>query len=753
MPNFTPLISTVDFTPTSFDDYMKPQVLAENLYQTRKKFLDDKADILANYLPYLNEATPEARKLYDDAQSQLERNVQLLGSKGWNLNPEPIIAFKNQYRNTNAILDKASKALDEQQKQDKEEKARDNSLFIRYKNKAGNFINPNIDSMITGDYSRHLVSGKEVQANAMADAQRLSSTVKAAFTEFKKNGQYVGYFSSKHGSMQGVPNAVLMDWLVAPEKYKEDIDSWLSNVKKFGGDHAVETMKTLFNGDFRDALQKVLDQTDYDNMETNDKLRLNNYLWTGAYQGMKYDEQLQESGSPFDWRMRTGGGGGSSQPGGAVQPVDLEDANNRAYVFVSNKKDSDSESTWNNAKRWFGIRDTDYGKTGQISMPALLATTRGGRQYHTGLIGSALMNTDDYTPADDFINGMSIEDLEKNGIYDYFSIWDDDDKLISKDKFIAKFSGKLDKRDNAYYLKHKANKDYGGLYKEKINGPRIGSAQTAEEIYDELRDATLAAYDVPEAEADKIKDDDSGKLFSKFIEDHNINKETLTAQILQMEDTYNNTERKLLVIPFASDNKQIVNNAISGFKIDNDGNEEDNAFRLKKVKGFKFEMKKDGKHLYTETEDLDDYTSTAVFGNDTNRSNVTFLLPADMSEGVIMQTDTGKWLLTPKELGSMYPKEEMQSSIDKINKEEKEIRALEKQKMELNTQCVLIAGNQELSDEEKEQQLAPLLSQLQAIEERRSARMQTVAIERSNVIKTFRYRFSLRQGTEQTGKQ
>ena len=110
--NFTPLQSDALFTPASAEDYIRPYAAAEQLFQKRKGELEQRADILANYLPYINDSTPEAKKLYDDAQNKLDMNLQLLGSKGWNLNMEPILAFKQQYRQTNTLLGKAVTELE-----------------------------------------------------------------------------------------------------------------------------------------------------------------------------------------------------------------------------------------------------------------------------------------------------------------------------------------------------------------------------------------------------------------------------------------------------------------------------------------------------------------------------------------------------------------------------------------------------------------------------------------------------------------
>ena len=81
MAQFTPLISSLEYKPTSYEEYMQPYALQEALYQGRRKALDEKDEILAKYLPYINDSTPEAKRLYDSAQEQLNRNIEQLNDE------------------------------------------------------------------------------------------------------------------------------------------------------------------------------------------------------------------------------------------------------------------------------------------------------------------------------------------------------------------------------------------------------------------------------------------------------------------------------------------------------------------------------------------------------------------------------------------------------------------------------------------------------------------------------------------------
>ena len=732
MAQFTPLISSLEYKPTSYEEYMQPYALQEALYQGRRKALDEKDEILAKYLPYINESTPEAKRLYDSAQEQLNRNLEQLGRKGWNLNPGPLMDFKKQYRETNSILDKASSLLEEQMKSDREQKAKDGSLMISYRNKAGDMITPNIDNMISGDYERHAVSGMEVQANAQLAAKALSSRTKAAFSLLKKHGSMLGYYDNTSGEFAGVQSGVMMDWLMEPGKYRNEIGQYLAEVKRIGGDHAYENMSGLFNGDFRNAMNSVLDRTDYDYMDTGDKIRLNNYMWTGAYQGLSYDERINKSISQFDNRVNDRSGG----HGGEVTTPDLRNMDTKPQMYVSDYIDTDGAEDFKNLKRFLGVTDDDYAETGDIYMPSQLGMRRGGRTFYHNFV----MDTDDYSDVDKFVAGRNIEDLEKAGFRDYFSLWNDDGTLISEQDFVKKYQPRINEMNaDGYDDKMRNNPDFGQLYKRDVWPNRVLGADDAKDLYNDIKEAVLFAYELPKKEREKIMDDKSGKLFNEFVANHQIDRTEFRNQLLKLEDKYANTKRDLYVIPFHNNQEIIAGKALVNFK------GKDGLLALKKVKNYRFKKDGDEKVLYAETEPLDKLTVEDVFGDKPNYNTVVWKLPANPMDGVIMVTDTGEYLLEAKMLGSMYPKEQITPCVNNLNRS---VKTVHKYLMDINSltssiEDVIYKYRNNISLSEKEEsKLNEVLPRIQAIQENIRKEQKLQAMLHSKIADLFVSSFS-----------
>lgn len=769
MAQFTPLVSTAEFAPVSYDDYMKPHLLAEAAYQNRRQLLDQGADALAAYLPYLNDATPEARKLYDDAQAQINRNVSLLGTKGWNLNPEPLIAFKDQYRKTNAILNKAATTLEELQKADKEAITKDNSLFVRYKNKAGDFIQPNIDSMITNDYERHTVSGSDIQDNAKEAAQALSKRTKAAFATFAQIGQTTGYYSTTHGSMAGVSNAVMMDWLINPDQYKEEIGSWLQNVKKFGGQHSMDTMKELFNGEFKKALEGVVDRTDYDNMEQSDKIRLNKYLMTGAYQGLSYDESLQRHDQPFDNTPKdTGGHGGGA--GGAITP-DIKQPKTDPRIYISD--DKIKREIYQKIKRYFGFDDSMFTKTGIITLPTQMALVNRNRVYG---------GDDDYSKADEFINTI-IGAVDENGnpkgsgIFDYFSLFDDNGNILNTEAFKKKYEKPLlDIRQRDYYEKHRSNQDFGKEYhsliqleadpeivKGNINenaviGKAPGSQSTVPVIsaysgvYEQAKSAILDLYEVSESEKKKIMEDKTGELYDDFIKKNKITKADLTNRVIDMADRYANITVDQQYATFPTNNEDIIRDVIKNSQVtdgDNKGKYTLNVIENADQFTFKTETYTDanGKKVRYKTykikpgyeKHLDESELFYAPGDDKNKSYKCFYyIPADPSQGIIVQFPSGVRSLIPSEkLGSLYNSNMIATWTTAAKEARATMTACVERIKEINLEVEKINGDKNMSEADKTAKLVELQTETQALGQAYQNAQNAIVNYRSEITKSF----------------
>lgn len=721
MAIFDPLVSSLEFAQTSYEDYMKPYAMQEALYQERRKALDEKDEILAKYLPYINDSTPEAKRLYDSAQEQLERNLEQLGRKGWNLNPQPLVDFKRQYRETNSILEKASGELESLLKEDREQKARDGSLMVRYRDKTGRLISPNIDSMISGDYERHVVSGTEVQANAAAAAKALSARTKAAFAKLSRHGGSVGYYQTDTGEFAGVQSGVMMDWLMAPREHGKEIKAYLDTVERIGGAHARENMAGLFNGDFGSAMESVLDRTDYDSMGVEDKLRLNNYLWTGAYQGLSYDEKINLGISPFDNRDRTGGGGHGG--GGGTVPVNAAVPKYYQQVYMPEER-GDGYDDYQKLKKFFGVSDDDFGATGTLSFPesGVYALVDGLRKFD----GS------DYSKADSVVSDANVRNA---GVKDYISIFDEKGGLINFDDFANKYTPIYKEINSFDYLKKQSdNGDYGNLYKEYIRDlpaaygkhvlPRAIPNNIPEyrddsdrEIkamvrsqYDQTIEAVLAAFGASQDVREKIRKDTSGKLFDNFVKENNVNEATFKNKMIDMADTYANIDATMRYANFASNNKEIATDVLKLCRksgVDGDGNV---TYRLNLVRDenpytFKNVMKEDtieeesrdangnpvkaqhrlqykDKELKVNTNYKEEVNEKELFPK--GNYDCLYIVPPDPEQGVIVQFPGGqKALISPKELGSLYDKDKISemSKMIKDARRNKEITIAEMQRL------------------------------------------------------------------------
>lgn len=684
---FKALIPTLEFTPTSYDEYMQPYILAETAYQQRKKELDDRDEILAKYLPYINDSTPEAKRLYDAAQQQLQRNLEQLGRKGWNLNPQPLIDFKKQYRETNARLEKASADLAEQMKADKEAVAKDPTMYIAYRDKSGSFVKPNIDNMLLDDTTRHFVSGKDVQANAAKSAAALSERTKAAFANmYKTPNDEVGYYSVTQGKMAGVSSKVMMDWMMRPDDFKKEINDYLKSVKAFGGKGAADKMSALFSGDFRRAMDSVLDMTDYDNMTDADKLRINEHLWSGAYQGLSYDETVQKNIQQYyhPTPTPTGGGGGKDIPPiPVISPPTIEQVYNPAEegeISVEQGRHNIEA-----LKNFFGFDNSGYGDTGQI-------TFRDSDKFSVpgGLRGygweSSYGNTN--KAGDDFIDNEAVlaDETNPDGIKDFFVMFDENGALLSPADFVSKNHLTLaDTYTDDYWNKQSANESYGAAYRTFIrqtsggwderqaerDAASFGAAGLSDtnedniavsnirKQYNKIKEAVLDAYDISGKTRDELQKSDS--KFAQFIKDKNITRNSLREAISDLHDKYFNVSDKMPYLRFSQDQEGIVKDVLkTTLNSDNEytlnlvTDAKQYTFVRKQVNGKKIKELKitpgevesiAGKKLFTDPEGKNSYECQ-------------YIIPVDPSQGLLIQFPSGqRALLSPKQLGGLYPKE------------------------------------------------------------------------------------------------
>lgn len=713
--DFKALIPTLQFTPTSYDEYMQPYILAETAYQQRKKELDDRDEILAKYLPYINDSTPEAKRLYDAAQQQLQRNLDQLGRKGWNLNPQPLIDFKKQYRETNARLEKASSDLAEQMKADREAVAKDPTMYIAYKDKSGAFVKPNIDNMLLDDTTRHFVSGKDVQNNAALSAKALSGRTKAAFANLSKRGtDEIGYYSIRSGFIGGVSSQVMMDWMMEPDKFQKEINGYLGRIRQADGKDAADKMSALFNGDFRKAMDSVLEMTDYDNMTDSDKLRINKHLWSGAYQGLSYDEQVQQNIQQYNHPTRTpagGGGGNDIPPIPVITPPTIEQIYNPAEEGEISVEDGRHHIEA--LKNFFGFDNSGYADTGKISFSGRdkFAIPEGRRKYGWE---TSYGNTN--KAGDDFIDNEAVlaDETNPDGIKDFFVMFDEDGKLLSPLDFIANnLSAFTDTFTDDYWKKQSSNEGYGAAYRTFIrmtsggeNQKQINmdlahfgasgtdnqdSGSPIRQQYSTIKKAVLDAYDISGKTRDELLKSDT--KFAQFINEKNITRDSLREAISDLHDKYFNVSDKMPYLRFSQDQEGIIKDALktslnsdSEYTLNLVTDAKQYTFVRRQVNGNKIKELKitpgaaesiAGAKLFTDPEGKTSYECQ-------------YIIPVDPSQGLLIQFPSGqRALLSPKQLGGLYPKEYLCQLAQK-KKEYVAIRSeTERQLKELSKKSVL----------------------------------------------------------------
>lgn len=706
MPNipFAPLVSNLEYTPTSYEDYMKPYVLAENLYQARKKDLDDRADALAAYLPYINDGTPEAKALYDAFQEQLDRNVEQIGRRGWNLNMEPHLDLKNQYRITNSKLKKAAEDLEELRKADKEDVRKDPSLLINYKDAEGNFIQPNIDNMLRNDASRHFVSEKTVQANAAAAAKALSDRTVAAFSMMKtvymnKTGEpRYGYYDSTTGEFKGCSSQVLMDWMMSPENHQKEINEYLDFVGSRGGADARTTMSALFNGDFRNAMQTALDMTDYSNMSKENKLRINNALWLGAYQGLVYDEKLVKNRSNWAEPGSHGGGGGGGAAAGAIEtPVTNEATTGQIFVPAEGenpKAVQEGRDRLKSLSNFLNLDTSSYYSDGLINFRdnGRYSIANGRRTY-------SIHDSDAQRNrfGDKFIDDPNVLNA---GVKDYFSLFDDNGNLFTEDGFVDAYKDVYNEiLSDEYFNKYSSDANFGDLYKTSIRGKSANSeAQSAGAVgasgemnpgqisvdarnealkqYSQIKHMVLDAFDVSDKEQEKLLNDKTA--FDKWLKDNNVNEATLQNAIYDMWDKYSNVKTNLQYLTFGDKKEEVARKVLqSTHKPESHVFSEDTQYKLNPidpVKGYVFEIKNVNgekfKELRVEPGPEREFTSKELF-TDIDDGKVSYSLqyrvPVNPMQGLIVEFPSGvQALIKPDLLGSSYPAQAIQDAYDNL---------------------------------------------------------------------------------------
>lgn len=633
--NFTPLQSDALFTPASAEDYIRPYAAAEQLFQKRKGELEQRADILANYLPYINDSTPEAKKLYDDAQNKLDMNLQLLGSKGWNLNMEPILAFKQQYRQTNTLLGKAVTELEKQRAQDEQQRAqKGENICISYElqdgegNGTGRFTVPNLDNMLRQDVKRYTVDCDDVQQKAMQVTGGAMGRANAAWSRMGEtfyatdpdtglplkgpDGKYIkanmpfttygtSHSTSNEGTIGGIRSSMMLEYIMNPEKFQKEIAAYKKDLVRYCGDEqaAKQVVDAFFNGELRDQLNGVLDQVGYDHQDVPSQKKINLALMRGLYAASGWKENKHVSSH---WN-NTGGGGGRGGGYKESGPTGFDMTTN--LYQPEDKAQSERRSK---ALDWFNIDSSKLDSNGEVSYIDKLGLKNRGRAYD----GKYKNGVSSYQKLD---NIMRRNNSGESGMKDAVSLFDEKGRLKSKEEFRDLFKEICSEE---YYQKMSGDANVGNVYKNDISDRPTGAtleewvfndqAKTASNLvpatanigadlgfvvtdavtstnrsieqytedklnnfYTNLEKAMMDMYDVPEQKKNEILKDKTGNKWNEFVASNKITKENFIDRADDVVNEEANTTTDMLTMNYSKDTDYIAQRALANVQRNEDG--------------------------------------------------------------------------------------------------------------------------------------------------------------------------------------
>ena len=710
--NFTPLQSDALFTPASAEDYIRPYAAAEQLFQKRKGELEQRADILANYLPYINDSTPEAKKLYDDAQNKLDMNLQLLGSKGWNLNMEPILAFKQQYRQTNTLLGKAVTELEKQRAQDEQQRAqKGENICISYElqdgegNGTGRFTVPNLDNMLRQDVKRYTVDCDDVQQKAMQVTGGAMGRANAAWSRMGEtfyatdpdtglplkgpDGKYIkanmpfttygtSHSTSNEGTIGGIRSSMMLEYIMNPEKFQKEIAAYKKDLVRYCGDEqaAKQVVDAFFNGELRDQLNGVLDQVGYDHQDAPSQNKINLALMRGLYAASGWKENKHVSSH---WN-NTGGGGGRGGSGkesgstgfdmtpGLFQPEDKAQSERRSKALD-----------------WFNIDSSKLDSNGEVSYIDKLGLKNRGRDYD----GRYKNGVSSHQKLDQI---MRKNNPEESGMKDAVSLFDKNGRLKSKEEFRDLFKEICSEE---YYNKMSADANVGNVYNEDVSDRSISRSmkkrrkkvglvpedwtpatpgqgsepishdeyvnQSLDWFYENLQTAMMDLYDVSEKEKIEILNDATGNKWNEFVASNKINKDNFIDRADDVVNEEANTTTDMLTMNYSKDTDYIAQRALANVQRNEDGDyllheipSDDVPYTFTNIK----DTDADGNsYSYKDFKikasiDPVEVSHDELFGGNGDKANFEYYVAPNPSQGLVIRNkNTNKqYLVSPAEL-------------------------------------------------------------------------------------------------------
>lgn len=302
---------------------MVPLALYKQEYDKRIKDIDEKEAGLATFLPYISDASPEAKGMYDSLNQKIDYNASIIGTPGYLLNEAPVRNLKKEYARTTSELTGAAKNYEAYRAHVQSEADKHPGLVYNSLTPEGDIKDtPSIDDFLHNKNMK-LVSvdtdtiASSAAAFAKSISSRLSSSFANAYVDKSSDPDYNGRVIKVQGEEGGAPVEVRLEWFLHPDEYKQQIE----NFKKT---HKGEAYQRLFDANVMETRDNILKATDYSRLSEENRAKVDAAYARGFDSGLgPYQIKLDKNigGTPGG----SGGGRGSGQPKVDVnqKPVDV----------------------------------------------------------------------------------------------------------------------------------------------------------------------------------------------------------------------------------------------------------------------------------------------------------------------------------------------------------------------------------------------------------------------------------------------
>lgn len=730
MPSFQPIPLNFEYTPQGLDELLVPLSLYKQEYDKRVADIDTRRDGLAAFAPYMNEMAPEARARYEALNRRIEDNMQYIGKPGYLLHERPIVQLKSEYGRTVADFKNAVRNFEEQKARAVQERAKHPNLVYNFRDSEGELVGePSLDNYLdNGTLDFVSVDADDMMNKAASLAKGVSSRLAAASAGAyvsKRLDPVYGNVVEWRSKENGAPVILSLDWLLHPELHKEEI-------RRFRKQHPGREYQQLFESSVANDIESLKGHTAYDALDDANKRRVDDAIMFGFDSGLgPYNVDRTENWGPS--LQPKGGSGG----GGDVTPWEPRAVKTKPQVYVTDTQDTDEEEEYRDVMRYFGADDSSFWQTGDVPLPSRLSLFRGARGFGDGR---------DRSEADKLVNGDSFGKLTEAGVNDWFSMFDEDGRLMTRDKFKQVYGKNIDTLNSFEYVSGmRGNADIGDLYGRLLNDalwcvtrpgeqldPTLGT--TASGVYYEMSKAMLAAFEVPKGKREEILSDPSDKKFDEWADKENITEGKLKGKLLDLADRYANTQRDLMQFRFASDNEGILKDVLEK-SVNAEG-----KIDLKEITGYRFSRKDGPRRFITQTKDA----TFDEFGEIGEPKDFIYKIPADPSEGLIIKNmTTGKEYLVPaKNLGSLYDNGEVEENTELIKELQGHQAEIIKQMRRKYDKISEIESDRTLSLDKKAELQALLNGEIKAMQNDYNLMQGNIAQATSNIVKTVQDKLS-----------